>query len=1031
MKKHLQLFLIVWLVGITSLWAQGEQTKISGQVTDEEDGSTIPGAVILDLSNPENGTVTDIDGKFSLNLSEPSAKIRISYVGYKPLELNTAGKSYLDVSLEVDIAELSEVVVVGYGEQKKVNLTGAVETIEFKEAVNQPVTNSGQLLYGRFSGVQLTQTSGAPGQDGSSVVIRGVGTFGNSTPLLVIDNIQYDNLGPFNNLAPTDIASITVLKDASASAIYGARGANGVIVVTTKTGKKNTFEVNYNNYFGTQSPTVVPEFLDAYNYASLMNEKFQNQNGPNFTPRYTDDQIEAIRTGSMPDQFSNTDWAKVLLVDAPIQNHSLSFSGGNEKTTYRLSLGYLTQEAIVRSKFKSRRYNFSLNVKSDVKDWLTLSNVTNAFWKRVNGPQGGAFDGDNGIIYSFQRVSPTIPVYYSNGEYGIVDGAYESDNFSFPTTNPLRRGFLGNNLDDNINISERLGLKIKILQGLTLETSGSLNFITGQSSNFSPTYVLRDWEGNIVNQDLVNSLGNSTNFSYRLLNENILRYSTTINEKNNIDVLVGQSFIYDRTDGFSGSLSGFPTNNIEEFNGGGVLDPAVSGGANEESYQSYFGRINYNYDGKYLLEFNLRRDGSSKFGPGNRYAYFPSASGGWRISEEAFMANITWLSNLKVRGSWGITGNDRIGNYIYEQTYNANLDYVLGNDINVGGVALTGLSNPNIRWEEVEQFDIGFDASFFKSKLQLTGDYYERKSSDILYNNFPIPSTIGTTNLPAQNAASMVNKGIELAINYRDNIGGLSYTIGGNFTKFLSNEVTGLGDGGEETISGATIIRIGDPLRSYYGYQAVGIFQTMEEVVLAPAQFGNANTGPGDIRYADISGPDGVPDGLINADDRTIIGNPYPGWLYNLNGNVRFGGFDIDILFQGVHDIDRLITGNGQYPMEDDRSNVLSYWVNRWTPEQPSEYLPRLGGQNNALNSSFYIRDASYLRLKNIEFGYTIPKKLTERIKIDRLRVFVGGQNLLTFSSVDDFDPEGASGGNGNRNAPLYKTVTFGANLKF
>tara|TARA_R110002012_G_scaffold283304_1_gene473506 strand:- start:21449 stop:24589 length:3141 start_codon:yes stop_codon:yes gene_type:complete len=1034
LRKNLALTVLLTLICVSHSSATIIQDIIiKGTVTAASDGSPLPGVTVIDVNDPSRGVVADFDGNYEIRVSNGNTSLKFSSIGFLSQTIKIAGRNTINLIMEEDISELDEVVVVGYGEQKKINLTGSVETVRFKDQVNQPVTNSAQLLYGRFSGVQLTQSSGIPGGDGSSVVIRGVGTFGNSTPLLVIDNIQYDNLGPFNNLAPTDIETITVLKDASASAIYGARGANGVIVVTTKKGEKNNFQINYNTFYGYQSATVVPKFLNSFDYAVLMNEKFRNQNGPNFEPRYTDSQLEAIRTGSNPDQFANTNWAKEVLTDAPISNHYLSFSGGNEKTTYRLSMSYLNQKAIVKSKFETERYNLSFNLNSNVKDWLTVSNVFNAFWAKDTGPDGGrgAFDGDNGIIFSFQRSAPTIPLFYSNGEYGIVDGAYENNNFSFLTQNPLRLGFFGNNVNDNINISERLGLTFKLNSKLTFETSGSVNLIYGNSSNYNPRATLRDYDGLIVTQNLVNSLNNSTNFNYRLLNENILRYNNTFNTKHNLGLLLGHSVIYDKTDGFSGSLRGFPTDNLEEFNGGGILDPAVSGGASEESYQSFFGRVNYNFEGKYLAEFNLRRDGSSKFGPGNRYAYFPSASVGWNLAKENFLADVKNVNSLKLRASWGVTGNDRIGNYIFEQTYNSNLDYVLGNDVNVGGVGLTSLSNPLIKWEEVEQYNIGFDAAFFKNKLQLTGDFYERKSSDILYGNFPIPNTLGVTNLAAQNAASMVNRGLELSINHSNNFGKFNYNLGVNFTKLILNEVTGLGAGGEETIAGNNIIRIGEPLRAYYGYRAIGIFQSIEEVALAPVQFGNAITGPGDIQYADISGPDGVPDGVINADDRTVIGNPYPGLLYNINGGFEIGGLDFSFLFQGVNNIDRLLEGNGQYPMADDRSNVLEYWINRWTPENQSEFLPRVGGQNNTVTSTFYLRDASYLRLKNVELGYTLPKEVTQKMKIDRLRFFAGGQNILTFSKISDFDPERAAGAQSNRLAPLYKTITFGVNAKF
>ncbi|MFH6768601.1 TonB-dependent receptor [Gaetbulibacter aquiaggeris] len=1005
------------------------QNVITGTVTDNN-AQPLPGATIL-IVNTTKGTTTDFDGAFSLEASQGDI-LEISFVGFKTNRITIGTSKTYKIALEEDAAQLDEVVVVGYGTQKKVNLTGSVEMVTFKDEINQPVTNAGQLLYGRFTGVQLTQTSGSPGADGSSIVIRGIGTFGGQSPLIVIDNIQYDDLAAFNSLAPSDIESITVLKDAAALSIYGSRAANGVVLVTTRRGEADKFEISYNSYYGVQDVTVKPDFLGSLDYATLMNEKFFNEDGPGFLPRYTPDQIEAIRTGSLPDQFADTNWADAVLRQASIQNHNLSFTGGSEKSTYRLSLGYLGQDAIIKSKFKSERYNLSFNINSKLKEWFTLSSVTNAFWKHNEGPTGGqnAFSGDNGIIYSFQRAAPTIPLFYSNGEYGVVDGAWLNSNPSFLTQNALRRGYLGNFESDNINVSQRIGATIKLSKNLTFETSGSANIIYSNTSDFSPRQLQNSYDGDLVIQGLLNNLDNSTNFEYTLLNENILRFNKSFNKAHNFGALLGYSATYIKNDGFSGTLSGFPTDNIEEFNGGGIINPAVSGGAYEDTWQSFFGRVNYNYKEKYLAEFNLRRDGSSRFGPDNAYGNFPSASAGWRVSKEKFMEKLDFINNFKIRASWGITGNDRIGRNIWEQTYNPDQDYVLGNDTNVVGVAITSLANPTIRWEETEQYDIGLDISLFNNKVEFVADYFNRNSNDILYTNFPIPNTLGISNLGAQNAASMVNRGLELGLNYRGNVGEAKFSLGANVTKFIKAEVTGLGEGGEETISGIDIIRIGAPYRAYFGYQAIGVFQSVAEIADSPTQFGNANTGPGDFKYADISGPDGVPDGVVDADDRTIIGNPNPDILVNFNGAIEYKGFDLNVLFQGVSGVDRLLMGNGNLPMADDRSNVLSYWINRWTPENPSNNLPRIGGEDNTRVSSFYVQDASYLRVKSLELGYSLPQDVLDKLNITKLRVFIGGQNLFTFTGLEYFDPEGGSGSQSNRNAPLYKTITFGLNLK-
>jgi TonB-linked SusC/RagA family outer membrane protein len=1027
--SYLGLFCFLFLMSLRSF---SQSTVVTGTVVNAGDNAPVAGVSVMQEGS-DKGTTTNQKGSFSLNVSGSKAVLLFSYVGFQTYTLSWNGSAEIAVKLEPAVASLQDVVVVGYGVQKKINQTGSTQTIKFDDAVNQPVTNSGQLMYGKFSGVQITQGSGLPGADASSVIIRGVGTFGSTTPLVVIDNIQYTGLDAFNNLSPSDIESISVLKDASASAIYGARGANGVIVVTTKKGKSGAMSVVYNNYLGFQEVTVVPKYMDAVNYARLKNERDINTNGVNAPIRYSDANIQSIIDGSSPDKYANTNWAKEILRRAPVQNHYLAFSGGNDKTTFRVSLGYLNQEAVVKGKFKSERFNLSLNLNSKVKSWLTLSNVTNAFWTKFKGPAGGAgaITGETGIINQFQRSAPTVPVYYSNGEYGVVDGSYLNVNASFPVTHPIRRGFLGDYHSDDINIADRFGLKFDFYKDLSFETSGSLNLSYGNVSNFNPSGNTYDAEGNLVGQSLVNSLSNSTSLNYRLLNENILRYHKNINNRHDLSVLLGHSVVYTKNDGFAGSLEGFPSNAIQEFNGGGVLNPAVTGGASEESLQSVFSRINYIYNKKYLLEFDVRRDGSSKFGPNRRYANFPSASAGWRINEEKFMSSVKWISELKLRGSWGITGNDNIGNYIYDQTYNTNLDYFLGSSTVVGAVAITSLANSTITWETVEQYDIALDAGLFGNRLSFTAEYFKRNSTDVLYGNFPIPSTIGVTNLAAQNAASMVNSGLELSLNYRNKFKGLNYSFGGSLSKYADNNVTGLGPKGLETINAESIIRIGVPFNAYYGYQVIGIFQTPEEVTKAPKQFGSNLTAPGDFQYADLSGPDGKPDGVINALDRTVIGNPYPGMIYNFNASLDYKGFDLNVLFEGLQGLDRIMNDNGQQPFEGDRNNALSYWINRWTPAKPSTALPRIGGVNNSVISTFYVEDASYLRMRNLEIGYSIPASLTKKYGVSKLRLYAGAQNLLTFTKMKNFDPERARGGNTDQLTPLYKVYTFGLNLKF
>lgn len=1033
MEKIKLLTLILFLCTVVGY---AQQRTVTGTVVDDSN-QPIPG-VNVNVLGTKAGTLTDFDGKFTLKLTNANQTVEFSYVGFINQVVDLKGKETIKIKLLTSAVGLQEVVIVGYGTQKKSNLTGSLETVKFEGAVNAPVTNASQLLYGEFSGVQLTQGGGLPGSDASSIVIRGVGTFGSSNPLIVIDNVQYEGLTEFNNLAPTDIASITVLKDAAASAIYGARASNGVVLVTTKVGKSGTSSIEYNTFTGYQQVTVTPQYLASADYAKLRDEYDLNQFGPTANLRYTDENVQAIIDGTDPDRFANTNWAKEILRTAPITNHYLAFSGGSEKTRYRLSLGYVNQEAIVKGKFESERFNLGMNINSDVKDWLTISNVLTSYWETFEGPTGGAnaISGETGIINQFQRSSPTIPVYYSNGEYGIVDGVWKGQpNTSFRSDNPIRRGYLGDFSSNNINISDRLGLNFKIAKGLTFETSGSLILSVANSSDFNPRNEIRDYDGVLVGAPIessTNRLINTSNFNYRLLNENIVRYETSFNKVHNISVLAGHSAMYDRNDGFTGSLQNFPTDLLQEFNAGGITSPDVSGGASESTLQSFFSRVNYNFNEKYLVEFNVRYDGTSNVRGENPtvdyYTLFPSASAGWVVSKESFLKDVNWLTNLKFRGSWGLTGNDGGGganNLI--QNLNGGLDYILGvPGTIVGGVALTTLANPLLRWEKIEQYDLGVDLGLFKNKLSITADYYKRNSSDILYNNFPIPGSFGLTSISAKNSASMENSGIDLSINYREKIGDFKFSIGANVTKNINNEVTALGEGGEETISGNNIIRIGEVFRAYYGYKTLGVFQTAEEVAAAPVQFGSSRTAAGDLRYDDFNG-----DGKIDADDRQIIGNPIPEWLYNVNAKVSYKWVDFSILFQGVEGIDRFLFDNGQRGFPDARNNALSYWINRWTPENPSTTLPRLGGFNNSVVSDFFIEDASYLRIKNIEIGFSVPEDALAKYGMQKMRIYFAGQNLVTFTDFKNFDPERAGTGSSDLSVPLYKIYSLGLNLKF
>jgi len=1007
-----------------------QEVVISGRVISGEDNHPLEG-VSIQINNSNKATRTDNDGRFKITAGLKDI-LKITSIGFEDQTIPIANKKDLNIKLKGSAVALNEVTVVGYGTQKKVNLTGAVQSVKIDDIKNTPVTNASQLMYGRFSGVQLTQNNGLAGADASSITIRGLGTFGNSVPLIVIDGMQFDGLAEFNRLSPSDIETITVLKDASAGAIYGARGANGVIVVTTKQGKRGDFKVEYNSYIGFQNPTVIPDLLDAVKYSELLNERFKNAaDGLPFFPRYTNQQLQEIKDGTNPDQFANTDWADEILQKAPIQNHFLSLSGGSDKTTYRLSFGYLKQDAIVKGKFKSDVFNFSANLNSKLKEWLTVGNNLKSSYTKFTGPSGGPATAT--FMIGNLGLPPTIPVHYSNGDFAIIDGSYYNLQNALPSAkfNLVELGVLGDYKSSNYNINNRFNITIEPIKKLTFESAFTVNLYFDDNSDFMPDNEHRDWNNKLVTTSGYNTLNKSTSKRYRLLNDNLLRYSNVFNKSHNVSFLLGHSVMYDNNAEFNGVLQNFPSNSLQQFNAGGVSNPSVSGGASENVLQSFFGRFNYSYKTRYLFEANLRRDGSSKFGPDNRYSTFPSLSAGWRISEEPFMHNLlpgNIINSLKVRASWGRTGNNGIDNYIYDQTYNSGLDYFLGDAI-VSGIALTNLANPLIKWETTEQYDIGFDASFFNNRLTVEADYFNRKSYDVLYTNFPVPATLGVTTLSAQNSAEVLNKGFEFNLNYQQKVNKFNYNIGVNFTKMALNKVTSLGSG-IQTIDNQDIIMIGEPFRAYYGVKAIGIFQTKDEVMKSPAQFGDLRIAPGDLKYEDISGSAGKPDGKIDAFDRVVIGSPYPEWLYGLNASMSFKGFDVGLSFQGIGNVDRYIRNSSTQGFINGYDNVLGLWLNRWTPDNTNSNLYRIGGAKNEQFSSFQLVDASYVRLKNVELGYSIPRSLTKN-KITEFRIYVAGQNMVTFTKMKDYDPE-RSGNNYSANSvPLYKVFTFGVNVVF
>jgi TonB-linked SusC/RagA family outer membrane protein len=990
---------------------------ITGKVTTTEDNSGLPGVNVI-VKGTSTGTVTDVEGSYSVDVPGTESVLVFSSVGYKQQEILVGNKTVTNVSLVPDLTELGEIVVVGYGTQKKANLTGAVSSVDMTEIETIPASNTATLLQGRLPGVTVQSFDPQPGQDNPNIRIRGIGTLNSGQePLIIVDGVQ----SQLNQIPVSDIETVSVLKDAASASIYGVRAANGVILITTKRGKSagGKANVNLKANWAFQSILFNPDLLGSPEDSDVKNKWNIAEGGEEI---YTPEMIQAMRDGSDPDHFANTDWYDEAFRTAPMQTYYMSVNGGNEKTQYMVSGEFFDQDGILKGTAAERyslRSNLDIKVNKRFKVGLNVYGFKRRFDEMALQPVSST--GDNSVIYSLRRFTqPTVPTFYQSGDYGTVDGVWPG--YGAGTRNIHFLENTGESYTDQHRFEGRIFAELEIVKGLKWTPSFATIYSNTTSSRFIPTYTQYDAEGNVTNQNVINSLRNTANVFSRNLLENLLTYNNSW-DSHSVGVLVGHTAQYENTNYNSGYIENFPNNEIQVL-GGGVTNPQVDGWAAEVALESYFGRVNYGFMDKYLLEFNIRRDGSSRFPSDNRWGTFPSFSAGWVMSEELFMSNLSVLSFMKLRGSWGRLGNQEIGNYAYVQNISTGQDYLPGGDI-AGGVAVTELANPNVGWETTTMLDIGIDVHLFSDRLQIVADYFDKVSSDVLLR-LPQPRTLGVGTFPFQNVAEVQNTGWELDVRWQSNINNkLNYFAGFNLSK-VDNQVTDLA-GLDRIIMGNTINLVGNPIGSYFGYVSEGFFQTQEEVTDPdlPSQWGTLQ--PGDLKYTDLTGPEEVPDGVVNSDDRTIIGNPFPEISYSFNFGGSFLGFDLYAFFQGVDNIDRWNWYNTEN-LGTFTSSISDYW----TPENPNATYWRFGNQqNNTQRSTYYITDASYLRLKNLEFGYTVPQELSQKIKLERARIFFSGTNLLTWTSVTEFDPEKPANDDRNRTYPSTKTYSLGVHLTF
>ena len=988
MTKKTSLFLLL-LLFFTGQQVFGQTGRISGIIT-ETNGSPILGASVL-IKGTSIGTISDLDGKYSINVPDNKSILVFSYIGYEKQELKT-GKQILNVVLTETAKAMDEVVVVGYGTQKKVNLTGAVSSVSMKELEGKPVVNIVEALEGTTPGLTIQQTNSQPGSR-PSINIRGTNTLNNNDPLVLIDGM----VGDIQNVNPSDIQNISVLKDASSTAIYGSRASNGVILITTKKGNKDRVTVNYDFSYGTQGVTSLPKPVDSWIYCELRNEALVNS-GKSIA--FTPDQISAYRNGGVNDKWIND----IYKSSAPQQSHNFSISGGNEKTSILFSVGYLNQNSLFQGPgFGLSRYNGRLNIETQ---------LTKKFKYGVNVAYARNEVKDNAywtdwILEQVMRMPPIYPIKV-NGNYNYPSGS---------NANSLARletgGYSQNSNDD---VSGSFNGEFDIVDGLKLK-----GMVGGQLYN----------NRNHENRQAIQGSGDTENHikEYFDRNENltsnlILTYDKKIGN-HTFGALAGVSYEGGIDKSFQ-TLRKVDSPNFDILANYQSTNVDDQGWGSDWSIYSGFARLNYNFKERYLFEFNLRNDYSSKFAQGNRSGLFPSLSGAWRISEEPFYTNLSKnLPSLKVRSSWGLVGNNRISDYAYIPSVSiSNGGYSFNN--NVVNVSNVSSVNTNLKWETTSMFDLGADIGFLDNNLNFVFDYFHNMTYDILIG-LPVPTTFGGGN-PIQNAGKVQNQGWEASVNYKFRTGKIQHSISANIFD-SQNKV--IDTHGHEWVNGSdinTIIKEGYSINSYYAYRSDGIFQNAAEVASGPHLEG-VTPKPGDIRYLDKNG-----DKIINASDRFVLGNPFPRYSFGLNYSINCKGIDFSMFWQGVGQRSVWLRGESVEAFHNNNEGpVFDFHIDRWTPQNTNASYPRLtvGSEstNNAAKSDFWIQNGAYIRLKNIQLGYTIPQSLTRKVGVQRLRLFLSGENLLTLSKmVGGWDPE-TTATSGGRIYPVSTVTSFGLNL--
>lgn len=987
----------------------GALAKVRGKVTDEMGEGAIGANVTVEGTG--TGVITDLDGNFELDVPK-NATVTISYIGYETQKIKFTNQAFLAVQLKVDSQTLEEVVVVGYGTQKKVNLSGSVAQVDSKALESRPIQNVSTGLQGLMPGITVTSTGGRPGQDGGTIRVRGVGTLNDSNPYILVDGIE---TGTMNSIDPNDIESISVLKDAASAAIYGSKASNGVILITTKRGKSGAPRISYNGYVSIQDPTMLQDLMSSYDYARLY-DKARIEQG--LEPRFNEEAYQKFKDGSDPYNYPNTDWLGLAFRTGFQHNHNVNINGGTDNLKYMASVGYLHQEGTLpnaeRQQFNGRtNLDVKLNDRLNVR--VNLAYINNDY----SDPNSSYYGGSSYQIFSkLAKISPWIVARYEDGTWGTVSDGSPIAWLDVDQT--VRR--------ENQNFSGVLAADYKILDGLVATVTGA--YVNNQQ-HYKAFQKFIQYNPNKKSDP--NKLNENYYGWHRATFDALLNYDKQFG-RHGLKAMAGwhtEKYSYAEN---KMERKNFPNNDLTDMNAGDAATQKAEGYTRELAMISWFGRINYDYAGKYLLEANIRADASSRFAEGHRWGYFPSFSGAWRISEEAFMeGSKDWLTNLKLRASYGNLGNQSALSdyYPWMSTYNLDTKYPFGDSLQ-SGYYQKDYRISTISWEEARTWGIGFDATLF-NKWNISFDYYDRKTTGIIME-VPVPREFGL-GAYMDNVGSMVNRGMELTVSYDSKWNDWSFGFAANLA-YNKNKILSLNDDELLPDGDVKVKKVGEAINTYRLYHTEGLFASDEEAAAWQEQHKSDPGFPfqkkfrgGDLKFADTNG-----DGYINADDRILCGSSDPSYTFGLNLHGGWKNIDLSMMFTGIAGVKRYVDYfgfGGEFNGDTCAPNKI--WLESWTPENPNPNakMPRISHNNQSNNlqaSDFWLQDGSYVRLKNLQLGYTLPKSWLKSVGVENVRFYYSAENLLTFHKMMvDIDPELGS----LYDFPLNRTHAFGVSVTF